>query len=286
MLADRVGKNILMQHLGPKEVNIFVQAFQPMNFEAGTNIITQGAEGDLFYIIETGTAEVVIEGVNDGNPVASYPNEEGRDYFGELALLYNAPRAATVVATTPIKAWALDRVTFKTIMQDSATKQTDSNLAFLRTVPILQSLSDGDRVQLADAMKSAVFQPWEVIIREGDEGNTFYIVEEGTVMCTKGGASVSEDLGPGKFFGELALLNNDTRAATCTAKALTTCLTVDRATFNRLLGPLREMLAQNQNVYAQFMTGVAGLGAGVAGLGSALEAGLDGVKDGIGQIGK
>ena len=105
-------------------------------------------------------------------------------------------------------------------------------------------------------------------------------------MCTKGGASVSEDLGPGKFFGELALLNNDTRAATCTAKALTTCLTVDRATFNRLLGPLSEMLAQNQNVYAQFMTGVAGLGAGVAGLGSALEAGLDGVKDGIGQIGK
>lgn len=253
MLTDRIGKNLLMKHLGPKDVNIFVKAFQPMNFEQGTNIITQGAEGDLFYVIEEGTADIIIEGVNDGKPVASYPNAEGRDYFGELALLYNAPRAATVCAATPVKAWALDRVTFKTIMQDSATKQTDSNNAFLVKVPILQTMSDGDRMQLADALKPQMFQPGEVIITQGEEGNTFYIIEEGGVVCTKDGKKVSDELGTGAIFGELALLKGDKRAATVTAIKPTTCLTVDRATFNRILGPLGDILAQNQEVYAKFM---------------------------------
>jgi len=199
---------------------------------------------------EEGTADILIEGVGK---VASYPNPEGRDYFGELALLYNAPRAATVCAATPVKAWALDRVTFKTIMQDSATKQTDSNNAFLQKVPILQTMSDGDRMQLADALKPAYFQAGEVIITQGEEGNTFYIIEDGGVVCTQNGKKVSDELGTGAIFGELALLKGDKRAATVTAIKSTTCLTVDRATFNRILGPLGDILAQNQEVYAKFM---------------------------------
>ena len=85
------------------------------------------------------------------------------------------------------------------------------------------------------------------------EGNTFYIIEEGGVVCTQNGKKVSDELGTGAIFGELALLKGDKRAATVTAIKSTTCLTVDRATFNRILGPLGDILAQNQEVYAKFM---------------------------------
>jgi hypothetical protein len=92
----------------------------------------------------------------------------GRDFFGELALLYNAPRAATVTAVTPCIAWALDRVTFKAIMQDSAMKQRSLYTDIIDRVPILSSLSAYEKLQLADAFKARSYGAGDVIIRQGE----------------------------------------------------------------------------------------------------------------------
>ena len=82
------------------------------------------------------------------------------------------------------------------------------------------------------------------MIVEGDEGNNFYIIRSGEVKCTKGGTEVSQRLKPGDFFGELALISSDKRAATVTTTAATTVLMLGRTEFVRLLGPLSSAIAE------------------------------------------
>lgn len=254
MLRQRVTRNVLMKHLSPREVTVMVAAFRSTTFNSGDEVIRQGEEGDLFYVIEEGQCDVAIDGVGK---VAEIDGGGGRDFFGELALLYNSPRAATVTAMTACRAWALDRTTFKTIMQDCATKQSNLYRTFLDKVPLLSTLSAHEKLQLADALRASSYERDQVIIQEGEEGTDFFIVEEGEVICTKHvdgrEVEVSEPLGPGSYFGELALLNDEARAATVRALSKSRILAIDRATFNRILGSLKESLQSNTEMYAKYV---------------------------------
>ena len=112
--------------------------------------------------------------------------------------------------------------------------------------------------QVADALQSRVVDAGEVILREGSEAvdDGFFIIERGEVKCTKAGHSgeVSKRLGRGDYFGERALLKGCPRAATVTACADNTkILSLTKATFQRLLGPLQDILTRNMTVYATYV---------------------------------
>ena len=79
-----------------------------VEFTDGEKVIEQGEKGDNFYIMVSGKVDCLVEGVGK---VMSIPTEEGRRYFGELALLYNAPRAATCQSVGKCEAWMVDRTT-------------------------------------------------------------------------------------------------------------------------------------------------------------------------------
>lgn len=148
-------------------------------------------------------------------------------------------------------------MTFKQILQDSTQKQRHLYKKFLEQVPVLSPLSVYERLTIADALAPQHFKEGDKIIVEGSEGYEFFIVESGSVICTKlvDGVekTVSETLGPGDYFGELSLINNENRAATVTAQEDTTCLSIDRKTFKRLLGPLEGMLREHQELYAKYV---------------------------------
>lgn len=88
--------------LDDKEMNIVIDAIQSHHVKAGSDVITEGENGDVLFIVESGTQKCykILNGTN------TYLKDFGKgDVFGELALLYNAPRAATITAETDSAMW-------------------------------------------------------------------------------------------------------------------------------------------------------------------------------------
>ena len=178
--------------------------------------------------------------------------------FGELALMYNAPRAATVKAVGTVKTWALDQQTFKYSMQAETTETREQNAKWLNQVPLLSDLQEVERLTIADALIGEHFNAGDVIINQGDQGNKFYIVKSGECKCVVATESKTEGVEvlrvpSGGYFGEIALLTNQPRKASVIAVEECECLTLDRATFKRVMGPLESILQRNLDNYKEVM---------------------------------
>jgi len=238
-LKEVMSNNRLMKSLAPSDRDMLIKAFNKVEFEAGTTIIKQGDKSDNmeFYVLESGVSDISLEG--KGTVMKATRGIA----FGELALLHNAPRAATCVADEKVTAYALDMISFKMILMGKSKQDATDYVGFLKAIPILTSMDTAALQTIAGSLKEVEYPSGKNIIVEGDEGNNFYIIRSGEVKCTKGGAEVSKRLSTGDFFGELALLSSDKRAATVTTTADTTVLMLGRAEFVRLLGPLSAEIA-------------------------------------------
>eukprot|EP00249_Psilotum_nudum_P013281 c24256_g1_i5 orf=316-1020(-) len=172
------------------------------------------------------------------------------DSFGELALLYDAPRAATVKASTDCTLWAMDRMTFRTILMHTTSEKRKLYEKFLEDVPLLKTLDKYERSAIADVLEHEYFEPGQDIVVEGQPGDKFYLLEEGEAEARAGGKIVMKYT-RGDFFGELALLNNKPRAATVSATTQCKCVSIDRASFKRLLGKLDDILNRKKEEYGR-----------------------------------
>jgi len=258
-IKNAIIKNLIFRNISEANLEIVINAMSSKMYLEGEDIILEGAEGDSFYLIDEGVCNVYIKGKGKVAEIEG-GHKSQRNYFGELALLYDSPRAATVSAATDTSLWVLDRITFKKILQGDAQKKQEMYKTFLEKVPLLQSLSYQERQILADALEPRDFDSETIILQEGESGNDFFIIEEGEVVCTKTidgkTVKVSDYLGPGDFFGELALLagqNNAVRRATVTATKPTKLVAVERETFKRLLGPLESILKGREEIYQKYV---------------------------------
>jgi cAMP-dependent protein kinase regulator len=173
-------------------------------------------------------------------------------------LLYNSPRAATVIANTQCVLWKLDRETFNNIVKVSAQNKRNQYKSFLKSVEILSTLDDYELEQISDALKSVTFNKDDYIIREGEIGDVFYIVEEGEAVATKtfepGKPAVTvKAYKRGGYFGELALIRGEPRAANIIATSTMKLISLDRLSFKRLLGPIEGILKRNSEKYEKFI---------------------------------
>jgi cAMP-dependent protein kinase regulator len=153
--------------------------------------------------------------------------------FGELSLLYNAPRAATITAKTEAELWCLDRQTFNHIVKESASKKRDKYEDLFKKVKILSNMDEYERSKLADALKEEWHNEGDFVIREGDDGNVFYLVMSGEAVATKtmelGKPPVQVfKYGEGDYFGERALIKNEPRAANIIATSQLQLVALDR----------------------------------------------------------
>lgn len=110
----------LLKHLSKEELNQIVQSLQVCQFIAGQTVLAEGEDGQDMYIVESGHARCVKEGVNNGEPIMHYG---AGDFFGERALLANEPRAATIVADDNLCCLRLGRSAYEMILQSGNVLQ-------------------------------------------------------------------------------------------------------------------------------------------------------------------
>ncbi len=121
-------------------------------------------------------------------------------------------------ARTDVQVWAIDRETFRAVLMKESKKRREMYQDFLSHVPLLSNLDKYERLKIADSLVTEYFDDGHNIIKEGEKGNRFYLVIEGTIRVTQNGVPThNSPLRPGQYFGELALLREDPRKATCTA---------------------------------------------------------------------
>ena len=142
-------------------------------------------------------------------------------------------------------------------MKDAAAKKRNKYEEFLKNVNILQSMEQYERSKMADSLKEEQYVKDEFIIREGEEGDIFYLLMKGEAIASKTlepGKPPQEvfKYKPGDYFGERSLINNEPRAANIIATTPLTVVAIDRHSFKRLMGPVTEILKRNMDVYQQY----------------------------------
>uniref|UniRef100_A0A673AA55 cAMP-dependent protein kinase type I-alpha regulatory subunit n=1 Tax=Sphaeramia orbicularis TaxID=375764 RepID=A0A673AA55_9TELE len=179
--------------------------------------------------------------------------------FGELALIYGTPRAATVRAKTNVKLWGIDRDSYRRILMGSTLRKRKMYEEFLRKVSILESLDKWERLTVADALEPVQFEDGQKIVVQGEPGDEFFIILEGSAAVLQRRSENEEfvevgRLAPSDYFGEIALLMNRPRAATVVARGPLKCVKLDRPRFERVLGPCSDILKRNIQQYNSFVS--------------------------------
>eukprot|EP00941_MAST-03F_sp_MAST-3F-sp1_P003293 g3293.t1 len=241
-------KHFLFESIKEEGLNSLCKGMIKSAKKSGEEIIKQGAEGDSFFVLTTGSVTVNV----DGKDVAKLPAPCA---FGELALMHNQPRNATITCASECTVWDIDQRTFRKVLASHATTATAKRVKFLKTVDHLSSLSSLELTKVANALQIVDFKAGETIIRQGQHGENFFIIESGTVEVSakkKGSSSdvVVATLSSGKYFGEAALLKKEPRNATCTAKNDVTLARLSHDQFNHLLGPLSDLLGKSAETRA------------------------------------
>uniref|UniRef100_A0A8C4HNM6 Protein kinase cAMP-dependent type II regulatory subunit beta n=1 Tax=Dicentrarchus labrax TaxID=13489 RepID=A0A8C4HNM6_DICLA len=242
---------LLFKNLDPEEISQVLDAMFEKFCTEGEHIIDQDDDGDNFYISgDTNMAVISVDGTD--KLVGCYDNQGS---FGELALMYNTPRAATIIATSPGALWCLDRLTFRRIIVKNNAKKRKLYEAFIETLPLLTSLELSERMKVVDVISTKVYSDSQQIIAQGDLADCFYIVESGQVRITMKRSRTKKDqeeeevdiatCSRGQYFGELALVTNKPRAASAYAVGSVKCLVIDVKAFERLLGPCMDIMKRN-----------------------------------------
>jgi len=230
-------------------------------FEAGHVIVREGEPGDTLIINVAGRTIVTV----DGQTI----NRQGPgDHFGELTMFEPSLRSATVTALEPCQCLALSQAALANAMRKTPRfafnltrslseriqrlnelrvishtgevptllDPTATPFELLRAIPLFGGLADEAflrRVSLL--MKEATFEPGSEVFRKGDAGDVMYVVLAGDVRVHIDERTLCE-LGSGHHFGELALLNGETRSASVTAITPCRMLTLTQQQLGAALG--------------------------------------------------
>jgi cAMP-dependent protein kinase regulator len=251
-LMEAMQKSVLFKYLDSRDMKILFDAFEQETFPANTTIFEKGDDGDKFYLIENGRCQILIPDPDGGEARSIFVGEG--DTFGELGVMYGTPRAATVVAVLDTVTWWIDRDTYRGTLLNQTLRKRERYMRFMEGVPILQTLDEYEKARIADVLEIDEKPQGSVVVKEGDAGEKFFIIEEGEVVVSKAQDGEVARLGPGRFFGEVALLFDKPRAATVTvASAHARLVSLSRTNFVSYLGPLEEKLRRNVDHYKQYM---------------------------------
>ncbi|XP_046843994.1 cGMP-dependent protein kinase 1-like [Xenia sp. Carnegie-2017] len=240
LIRKAIYANDFLKNLEKFQVREIVSCMYPKKYNKDSFIIKEGETGDALFVLSDGTLEVS----KDGNVLCEMSSGT---VFGELAILYNCKRTASVRAKEHSRLWVIDRSVFKVIMMRTGITRLKEHRKFLKSVSLLSKLPEEKLTKMVDVLQEEIYDEGTVLIREGESGNTFFIIIEGMVKVTQtvNNSSVPQlvrTLKKGDYFGERALLSEDCRTANVIACAKgVSCLVLERNAFKELIGDLNEL---------------------------------------------
>ncbi len=228
--------------LGEEETALFYSHLKEERVRSGEMIIRQGEQGDKFYIVKSGQVEVLI--IRQGEPDLMAARLSRGDYFGEIALIKNVPRTASVKAVADCSLLVLERNDFEALM----SKKVDlslridrliENRGFLIRLPLFAEFAPAQVAMAASRLVPERYAPGQPVISQGEIGDSFFIIKEGrldVLVTREGQKNKVAELGPGEYFGEIALLLDVPRTADVVARTECLVLRLHKDDFKNLLG--------------------------------------------------
>ncbi|XP_025836753.1 cGMP-dependent protein kinase, isozyme 1-like [Agrilus planipennis] len=240
LIKDAIMDNDFLKHLDSLQVREIVDCMYPKELRRGSFVIREGDAGAHLYVSAEGKFEVIKD-----NNVLGYMGP-GKA-FGELAILYNCTRTASIRVVADSKVWVLDRKVFQQIMVRTGLQRLQENIKFLRSVPLLQNLSCDVLAKIADVLEVVRYNLsgfLDTYLKIGDFFNYINCLFILFLITYLGRLEEEEirTLKKGDYFGEQALLKEDCRTASVIALCPgVECLTLDRDSFIQLIGELSEL---------------------------------------------
>ena len=244
LIKQAIHDNDFLKNLTESQIEEITLCMFPVSHARDSIIIKEGDVGSVVYVMEQGKVEVSKDG-----KLLSYIQRPG-SVFGELAILYNCTRTATIRAITDCKLWAIERLCFQTIMMKSGLTRQRDYIEFLKTVPTFCNVPMETLSKISGALEETSYKKGAYIIRQGGRGDTFFIISQGQVKVT---VDVQDErtqqlvektvryLKRGDYFGEKALLGEDIRTANIIAEDdNVVCLVIDRECFQQLISKIVE----------------------------------------------
>lgn len=245
-IAEAIQASVMFRNVTDEQREMIYACMESVPVKQGTWVIRQGTVGDRFYIIDDGQFEVRIvpDGETDesgqgGHILHVYEGSRSRNAhpsFGELALMYSAPRSASIVAKTDGHLWALHRSAFRHVLVQAQDHRQELKKA-LGEIPYFQYLDSDGINKLAAIMDEVTFGRGENITSQGVKGDKMYVIASGA--CYADSVVSRRNLKAGAWFGD-EILNKDGAAYSSTVMAMQTCnlWQLDANVLKQTMGPL------------------------------------------------
>src|SRR5919108_644428 len=244
--ADGVLEALPVLQLLPADARrLVVEAFEPVSYRFGEVIVEEGAEADGFYVIVSGSARVLRR--DDRGEERTLGSLGPGDSFGEIALLEDGDRTATVRASGQIEGLKLEKGLFRALAQVNPEIRGHFERHvervrlrdFFRLSSQFAELDPDTLDALIDSLERITVEKGEIVVRQGDPSDSMFFVEEGRLRAvwqteegTRGDVAY---IRRGDFFGERSLLLGAPRAVSVEAVTPATLLVLQEPDFRRLL---------------------------------------------------
>lgn len=183
------------------------------HIEEGKEIVKKGSAGDKFYIIVSGKVSIESDN-NNGNEKKIYSDY---DTFGEVSLLLDEYRQATVIAETDVELLTIEKSEFKNLLRGTALEERLLNLSQLRDAeswdtlnhsPLFKKASSFQKTAFEAILKPYIAHEGEVLIERGKPFEYMYLIREGCILQIVEEGVENKKLGKGYLVGNITQLQN------------------------------------------------------------------------------
>ena len=238
LIISALNNHFIFTSLSEEDKEVVSESMQLYIFPPGSIVFEQDQPSRSYYVVRSGNLEVIVK----NRKVNKIHTGEG---FGELALLHDNPRSATIRCMDRVTLWGIERQMFRKVIEEMNTQIYEQNREFLEKVLLLQPLSSVQKDSLAASLLPHKYTAGQKIITEGETGQQLFIIKEGTVSVQKGVKEITR-IHKGDYFGEGALLNNAPRSASCIAVDTVRCVSLSRDTLQKTLNhQLQDIIEKN-----------------------------------------